>query len=58
MASALTLMVAMVPEVIGDLSGLPNLREAMRAHGYNEALMAKICHQNWFRVLRKTWGEV
>ncbi len=47
---------ATVPEAIFDASGLPALREAMRAHGYNEALMTKLCHDNWLRVLDKTWG--
>ncbi|PJE27481.1 membrane dipeptidase [Pseudooceanicola antarcticus] len=46
---------AIVPEVIGDCSGLPNLRQALRQRGYNEALMQKLCHGNWMRVLRKTW---
>jgi membrane dipeptidase len=42
---------------IGDCAGLPRLIEAMRAHGYGEALIAKIAHGNWLRVLRKTWGN-
>lgn len=49
---------AQVPAVIGDASGLPALRAAMRDHGYDEALMAKICNENWLRVLKATWdGE-
>ncbi len=48
---------AMVPEAIGDIAGLIPLREAMRAHGYSEALMVKLAHENWLRVLAKTWGE-
>ena len=47
---------AVVPDDISDVSGLPNLREAMRRHGYTEALMAKLCYGNWLRVLEKTWG--
>jgi len=47
---------AMVPDGITDVAGLPNLRKAMRAHGYNEDLMQKLCHGNWLRVLDKTWG--
>ena len=47
---------ATVPEEISDASGLTALREAMRAHGYNDALMTKLCHGNWLRVLEKTWG--
>ncbi len=47
---------AMIPEAIGDVSGLPALRRAMRDHGYDEALMERLCHGNWLRVLEKTWG--
>ncbi len=46
---------AMVPEAIGDISGLPNLREAMVAHGYSDALMEKLCNGNWMRLLDVTW---
>ncbi|MCF6316360.1 MAG: dipeptidase [Marinosulfonomonas sp.] len=48
---------AMVPEGITDVAGLNNLRDAMKAHGYNEALMKKLCHENWLRVLDKTWDK-
>lgn len=48
---------AHVPAAIGDIAGLPNLRTAMRAHGYGEPLIAKICNENWLRVLGKTWDE-
>jgi membrane dipeptidase len=47
---------ALVPEEIGDVAGLPNLRAAMRKHGYDAALMRKLCHENWLRVLELTWG--
>ncbi len=47
---------AVVPQDIGDVSGLPNLRAAMRAHGYDDTLMAKLCYGNWLRVLEQTWG--
>jgi len=48
---------ALVPEDIGDVAGLVNMRAAMRAHGYSEDLMVKLAHGNWLRVLAKTWGE-
>jgi membrane dipeptidase len=48
---------ATVPRAIGDAAGLPHLVEAMRRHGYDDALLAKLCHGNWIRVLRRTWGE-
>jgi len=47
---------AMVPTGITDVAGLKNLRAAMNAHGYGDALMKKSCHENWLRVLEKTWG--
>ncbi|MCA0995550.1 dipeptidase [Alloyangia pacifica] len=47
---------ATVPEGITDIAGLPNLRAAMTAHGFDAALMEKLCSGNWLRVLRKTWG--
>ncbi len=30
----------------------------MAKHGYGEALMTKLCHGNWLRVLEKTWGDL
>lgn len=47
---------AVVPEDVTDVSGLPRLRQAMIEHGYGEALVKKLCHENWLRVLEKTWG--
>ncbi|WP_172299236.1 dipeptidase [Pseudoruegeria sp. HB172150] len=48
---------ALVPKPIGDCAGLPNLRAALAEHGVNDALMTKLTHGNWLRVLRKTWGQ-
>jgi len=48
---------AVVPDAIGDVAGLPQLRIAMVQHGYNAALMTKLCHENWLNVLERTWGE-
>ena len=48
---------AVMPEELTDLSGLPNLIRAMRAHGYDELLIKKLCHENWLGVLHKTWGN-
>ena len=47
---------AIVPEALTSCAGLPKLRHAMAKHGYNDALMSKLCHENWLRVLEKTWG--
>ncbi len=48
---------AIVPEPLQSCAGLPKLRAAMRQHGYDDALMTKLCHGNWLRVLEKTWGQ-
>lgn len=47
---------ATIPQGIGDVTGLPALQAAMRAHGYDGALMKKLCYENWFAVLERTWG--
>lgn len=47
---------ATIPAEIRDAAGLPNLVAAMRAHGYGEALLRKLCWENWVGVLERTWG--
>jgi membrane dipeptidase len=47
---------ATVPQAIGDAAGLPLLVEALRARGYDDAALRKLGHENWVRVLRRTWG--
>ena len=46
---------AMVPDFIGDVTGLPKLQEAMRARGYDAAALKKITHENWLNTLAKCW---
>jgi membrane dipeptidase len=46
---------ATVPQGIGDVTGLPALQQAMMDHGYGTALMKKLTHENWLRVLGRTW---
>ena len=46
---------ARIPAEIQDVSGLPKLIEALRTSGYDDDSLRKITHQNWLRVLRKTW---
>jgi membrane dipeptidase len=48
---------AIVPEDLTSVASLPKLRGAMAQHGYGDALIAKLCHENWLRVLEKTWGK-
>jgi membrane dipeptidase len=43
------------PQDISDVSGLPKLLAALRAHGYDDAALRKLTHENWLRVLRRTW---
>lgn len=47
---------ARVLDDVGDVSKLPNLITALKSAGYDDSLLQKITHQNWLRVLRKTWG--
>ncbi len=48
---------AMVPEKIGDVVGLLDLRHAMEQHGVGKSLMKKICHENWLNLLERTWKQ-
>jgi membrane dipeptidase len=34
---------------------LPKLIAALRARGYDDDALRKLTHENWLRVLRKTW---
>ena len=47
---------AVIPEGMGDCAGLATFRDAMRAHGYNDTLMMKLCHENWMRSLAHNMG--
>lgn len=40
-----------LPEVIGDVTGVPRLFDAMTAHGYDAALIAKLAKDNWLACL-------
>lgn len=46
---------ALVPDELGDVSGLPKLRNALQNHGYDDAMIERLCHGNWLRVLDATW---
>ena len=47
---------ATVPNPVKDVAGLPVFVQAMRDHGYDDALLRKLAHENWFGVLQRTWG--
>ncbi len=46
---------AVMPLDLGDVAGMPKLLDSLRDHGYDEDALRKITHENWIRVLRKTW---
>jgi membrane dipeptidase len=48
---------AKIPAGIGNAAGLQKLVEVMRARGYGEPLIEKLCFRNWLRVLGQTWGR-
>jgi membrane dipeptidase len=48
---------ASVPEELADVAGLPRLINALRDSGYDESSLRKLAHENWIRVLRKTWKD-
>src|SRR5690606_20987850 len=48
---------ATVPAEIGDAAGLQKLVEGLRNAGYGEGDLAKICRENWLRVLASAWRE-
>lgn len=48
---------AVVLDALGDVSRLPTLMDALRTHGYDDETLRKLAHENWVRVLRKTWQE-
>jgi len=43
------------PKDLPDASAYPVLIEALRQAGYDHEALLKITHENWLRVLRKTW---
>lgn len=47
---------AVIPSVIGDVTGLPRLLEALADRGYGRELIEKIAWRNWLRVLEQTIG--
>ena len=48
---------AKIPSGIGNAAGLQNLVQGMRARGYSDQLIEKLCYRNWLRVLDQTWGH-
>lgn len=48
---------APMPDGLGTSADLPSLIEAMRQYGYGEALIAKLCNENWLSFLGQTLGR-
>lgn len=48
---------AAIPAAIGSVAGSQKLFEALRTHGYDDALLRKIGAENWLAVLERTWGR-
>lgn len=48
---------ATIPSEISDAAGTQNLVAALQKAGYGENELAKLCRQNWIRVLKEAWHE-
>jgi membrane dipeptidase len=48
---------ATIPAAIGDAAGSQALVEALRSAGYGEGDLAKLCRENWLRLLKTVWRE-
>lgn len=46
---------AVVSTELGGVAGLPKLVAALRDAGYDDSAVAKVTHENWLRIFRKTW---
>jgi membrane dipeptidase len=47
----------LISQELGDVTGLPRLMSNLEDRGYDDRALRKLAHENWVRVLRKTWGE-
>jgi membrane dipeptidase len=48
---------APMPKGINSAADLGILRDGMSAHGYNDALIAKICNENWLGFVSDSLGQ-
>ena len=48
---------ATIPAAIGDAAGNQAIVGALRAAGYGEDDLAKLCRENWLRLLKTVWRE-
>ena len=42
-----------VPDAIGDVTGVKGLFGALSNNGFNSALLAKFAHENWLKTLER-----
>lgn len=48
---------AEITSVLGDVAGLQGLVQAMNKHGFDDALLRKICHENWISLIDRSIGS-
>ncbi len=47
---------ALIPQAVGSVAGLPVVTQAMRRAGFDEALIRRICWDNWLSLLNRVIG--
>ena len=47
---------ALMPDFLGSAAGLPKLTTALKSHGYDDALIHRLCWQNWLDMIARTIG--
>ncbi|MCW4117071.1 dipeptidase [Aurantimonas sp. MSK8Z-1] len=47
---------AHIPDAIGDAAGLPALFDALRQHGWDEAMLRRVAHENWLGLIERVIG--
>jgi membrane dipeptidase len=47
---------ALMPDFLGSAAGLPKLIAAMQTHGFGDALIRRLCWQNWLDMIAKVIG--
>ena len=46
---------AVVPEQLISVAELPQLTDAMQAHGFDKPLIEKLCFGNWLHIVERSW---
>ena len=49
---------AIIPDFIGNCSGLTNLVQLMKENEYDDELIEKICSKNWINFLSKNFNKI